>query len=234
MLELKGVCVFHGSVQALHDISLRVDLGEIVTLIGSNGSGKSTTLASIMGTRKVRRGRVLFQGGDITNGDPHGLVRKGIAFSPEGRLLFPGLTVAENLRVGAYSLTDKKQVRSNTKRVFALFPRLEERKSQLAGTLSGGEQQMLSIGRALMSSPKLLLLDEPSLGLAPNLAASLFRLIAKIREEGTTVLLVEQNANMALGISDRGYVLETGRITLADTAARLRSNDRVRNAYLGR
>ena len=233
MLKVTDLNVFYGPIHALKGISLDVNDGEIVTLIGSNGAGKSTTLNSITGLVKVSSGKVELDGMDITNMAAHKIVEKGISLSPEGREVFPALSVEENLRLGAYTRQDKGEISSNFERVYDLFPRLKERIKQSAGTLSGGEQQMLAIGRALMSSPRILLLDEPSMGLAPNLVLMIFDLIVSINKQGTTILLIEQNANMALSIASRAYVLETGNITLSGSAAELAKDDRVRRAYLG-
>lgn len=233
ILELKNVNAYYGNIHAVKDLNMKIEEGEIVTLIGSNGAGKTTTLSSIMGVKKIASGQVFFEGKEITGELPHNIVKIGIALSPEGRLVFPELTVVENLRIGAYLTKSKEEIKEGYENVYELFPRLEERKKQLAGTLSGGEQQMLAIGRALMNRPKLLMLDEPSLGLSPKLVIQIFNLIKKIRDMGVTVLLIEQNANMALHIADRGYVLETGRIKLTDSAKALRTNDEVRKAYLG-
>ena len=233
MLEVKDLYTNYGSIQALKGINLEVFEGEIVTLIGSNGAGKSTTLSSITGIVPASRGSVIFEGKEITKMKPSDITRLGIAASPEGRGVFGGLSVQENLKVGAYTRKNKKEIAESFEEVYALFPRLAERRRQAAGTLSGGEQQMLAIGRAMMSRPRLLLLDEPSMGLSPNLVDMVFDLIVKINERGTTILLIEQNANMALQIADRGYVLETGKVTLSDDAERLQANDEVRKAYLG-
>ncbi len=233
LLELKDVNTYYGSIHALKGISMDVYEGEILTLIGSNGAGKSTTLSSITGLVPPQSGTILFEGKDITKEKPANIIKMGIGISPEGREVFPTLTVLENLRAGAYTRTDKAEIKESLDSVFELFPRLLERKKQYAGTLSGGEQQMLAIGRAMMCKPKLLLLDEPSLGLAPNLVEMIFKLIMRINKTGVTVMLIEQNANMALQISDRGYVLETGKVTLSGAAADLRANDEVRKAYLG-
>jgi branched-chain amino acid transport system ATP-binding protein len=214
MLKIKDLHVFYGPIHALKGISLEVKEKEIVTLIGSNGAGKSTTLSAITGLVKVNGGSIVFNGIDITNMSPHKIVRMGISLSPEGREVFPALTVEENLRLGAYTRKDS-EIKESFERVYDLFPRLRERVRQAAGTLSGGEQQMLAIGRALMSQPKLLLLDEPSMGLAPNLVAMIFDLIESINKQGTTILLIEQNANMAFSIAHRAYVLETGRIVIS-------------------
>ena len=234
MLELRDLNVAYGNICALHGVSLTVEAGSIVTLVGGNGAGKTTTLRTISGLVRARSGTVLYEGQDITNFKPHELVARGIAQSPEGRMVFSNLTVRENLQMGAYLRKDRKKIADDLNFVFEMFPRLKERQRQTAGTLSGGEQQMLAISRALMSSPKLLLLDEPSLGIAPLLTKAIFEKIVAInRDLKLTILLVEQNANLALEISHHGYVLETGRILLADTAANLRANPKVREAYLG-
>jgi branched-chain amino acid transport system ATP-binding protein len=233
LLEVDEIQTFYGRIQALKGISLAVRDGEIVTLIGSNGAGKSTTLRSINGINTPRRGTIRFAGEDITRRRPHEIVKLGIAQSPEGRRLFGRMSVRENLEMGAFQRSDRAAIREDMDRVYDLFPRLHERSSQKAGTLSGGEQQMCAIGRALMASPRLLLLDEPSMGLAPILVEKIFEIVEEINKQGTTILLVEQNALMALAIAQRGYVLETGRITLADDAGALRQNERVRKSYLG-
>lgn len=233
MLKIENMVVSYGPINALKGISLNVAQGEIVTLIGSNGAGKSTTLAAITGMVRVQSGTLRFMGEDITNAASHKIIARGISISPEGREVFPALTVQENLRLGAYSRKDKAGIASAYDRVYDLFPRLKERVMQTAGTLSGGEQQMLAIGRALMSEPKLLLLDEPSMGLAPNLVLMIFELIKSINLQGTTILLIEQNANMALSIANRAYVLETGTIAVSGDARQLLQDDRVRSAYLG-
>ncbi len=233
ILEVGDIHTYYGSIQALKGISLRVDDGEIVTLLGANGAGKTTTLRSINGLNRPRQGTIRFQGRDITTTPPHEIVKRGIAQSPEGRRLFPRMSVTENLEMGAFQRNDRTEIRSDMDRVFELFPRLHERRSQKAGTMSGGEQQMCAIGRALMARPKLLLLDEPSLGLAPIFVERIFEIIRQINEQGTSILLVEQNALMALDAADRGYVLETGRIVLADNAAALKTNEEVRKTYLG-
>ncbi|MCT4563198.1 MAG: ABC transporter ATP-binding protein [Maledivibacter sp.] len=233
MLVVKNLNTHYGNIHALKGVNLEVNQGEIVTLIGSNGAGKSTTLGTITGLLKATSGEVWFKEENITKTLPSQIVKKGISLSPEGREVFPALTVEENLKLGAFTRKDKKIINESYDRVYELFPRLFERKKQLAGTLSGGEQQMLAIGRALMSEPQLLLLDEPSLGLAPNLVLLIFDLIVSINKQGTTVLLVEQNANMALSIAHRGYVLETGKVTMSDDAKVLCSNDMVKKAYLG-
>ena len=234
MLELEGVDVFYGRVQALHGVSIRVERGEIVTLIGANGAGKSTTLRTISGLQRARAGRITFDGKDLGSEPSHAIVGLGLSHIPEGRRIFTNLTVMENLEMGAYLVRDKKDSARMLERVFGLFPRLQERSGQSGGTLSGGEQQMLAIGRALMSKPAMLLLDEPSLGIAPILVKEIFDEIRAInKEDGTTILLVEQNANMALHLANRGYVLETGRIVLEDSAGALLDNPRVKEAYLG-
>jgi branched-chain amino acid transport system ATP-binding protein len=233
MLELESLDVYYGAIHALRGVSLRVGSGEVVTLIGANGAGKSTTLRAITGLIRPRSGRILFQGDDITGVPAHKLVARGISMAPEGRGIFANLTVLENLEMGAYLVKDNTRIASDLERAFVLFPRLKERIKQAAGTLSGGEQQMLAIARALMSRPTLLLLDEPSLGLAPLVSQTIFATIDDIKAAGTTVLLVEQNANAALKHSDRGYVLETGAVTLEGPAADIASDPRVREAYLG-
>jgi branched-chain amino acid transport system ATP-binding protein len=233
ILRLDGVHTFYGSIEALKGISLEVRAGEVVTLIGANGAGKSTTLRSIQGLNHPREGKIEFQGRDITTQSPHDIVRMGIAQSPEGRRIFPRMSVYENLEMGAFQRSDRAGINQDVERVYSLFPRLAERKSQRAGTLSGGEQQMLAIGRALMARPKLLLLDEPSMGLAPIFVERIFDIVVEINQQGTPILLVEQNALMALDVADRGYVLETGRIALADDAKALKENEQVRKAYLG-
>jgi branched-chain amino acid transport system ATP-binding protein len=233
LLKLEDVHTYYGTIQAIKGISLEVREGEIVTLIGANGAGKSTTLRSIQGINRPKRGRILFSGKDIVGEAPHDIVRMGISQSPEGRRLFARMSVLENLEMGAFQRNDKSGVREDVERVFGLFPRLAERRAQKAGTLSGGEQQMCAMGRALMARPKLLLLDEPSMGLAPVLVERIFEIITEINQQGTTILLVEQNALMALDIAKRGYVLETGTVALTDDAVSLRTNERVRKAYLG-
>jgi len=233
MLRLENVNVFYGAIHALRDVSLTVNAGEVVTLIGANGAGKSTTLRAITGLCTPRSGRVVFEDQEITGLPPHRLVARGISMAPEGRGIFANLTVFENLEMGAYLSKDAARTAQDLERVFTLFPRLKERVKQRGGTLSGGEQQMLAIGRALMSHPKLLLLDEPSLGLAPLICHTIFQTIDEIKAAGTTVLLVEQNANAALKHSDRGYVLETGEVSFSGTAAAIASDPRVREAYLG-
>ncbi len=233
MLEVKNLNVFYGPIHALKGISLKVKKGGIVALIGSNGAGKSTTLSAITGLVKTSRGSITFDGVNITNMMPHKIVKMGISLSPEGREVFPSLTVEENLVLGAYTRDSKKEIKTSFERVYDLFPRLKERFKQSAGTLSGGEQQMLAIGRSLMCRPKLLLLDEPSMGLAPNLVVMIFELIESISKQGTTILLIEQNANMALSIAHQAYVLETGKIVISGNAQKLLGDHRVRNAYLG-
>ncbi|MGB3277397.1 MAG: ABC transporter ATP-binding protein [Castellaniella sp.] len=232
MLKLENVSTFYGAIQALNEVSVEVNQGEIVTLIGANGAGKTTLLMSVCGNPRARSGRITFLDQDITQEPTHVIMQRGIAISPEGRRVFPDLTVAENLNMGAFFL-NRTLTEEGMEHVFDLFPRLRERANQRAGTMSGGEQQMLAIGRALMTRPKLLLLDEPTLGLAPLIIAQIFDIIRTIREEGVTVFLVEQNANKALQVADRGYVLETGKVVLADTGANLLTNDEVRKAYLG-
>jgi branched-chain amino acid transport system ATP-binding protein len=233
MLTLDHLNVCYGGIHALRDVSLTVNAGEVVTLIGSNGAGKSTTLRAITGLVAARSGRIQFEGHDITGVPAHRLVARGISMAPEGRGIFANLTVLENLEMGAYLVKARARVAADIERGFALFPRLKERIKQRAGTLSGGEQQMLAIARALMSRPKLLLLDEPSLGLAPIVCQTIFATIDEIKASGTTVLLVEQNANAALKHSDRGYVLETGAVVLEGAAQTIANNPRVREAYLG-
>ncbi len=233
ILELKDVHTYYGSIEALKGISIEVREGEVVTLIGSNGAGKSTTLRSINGLNHPRRGSIHFQGQEITDESPHNVVKMGISQSPEGRRLFPRMSVLENLQMGAFQRSDRAGQREDMDRVFSLFPRLAERKNQRAGTLSGGEQQMCAIGRALMARPKLLLLDEPSMGLAPIFVEKIFEIVQEINKQGTPILLVEQNALMALDTADRGYVMETGAIVLADDAKALRTNEQVQKTYLG-
>ncbi|AZV93731.1 branched-chain amino acid ABC transporter ATP-binding protein [Bordetella sp. J329] len=232
MLKLENIHTHYGAIQALDGVSVEVAKGEIVTLIGSNGAGKTTLLMTICGTPRATSGRVLFEGRDISKEPTHRIMRGGIAISPEGRRVFPDLTVLDNLKMGGF-FSNRDEMLEGIEHAFKLFPRLKERASQRAGTMSGGEQQMLAIGRALMSRPRLLLLDEPTLGLAPLIIAQIFDIIRTIRDEGITVFLVEQNANKALQVADRGYVLENGRIVLADTGANLLANDEVRKAYLG-
>jgi branched-chain amino acid transport system ATP-binding protein len=233
ILRLKDVHTYYGTIQALKGISLEVREGEIVTLIGANGAGKSTTLRSINGLNHPRDGTIEFQGTDITNTAPHDIVRMGISQSPEGRRVFPRMSVLENLEMGAYQRENRSEIGEDLERVYSLFPRLHERRTQKAGTMSGGEQQMLAMGRALMARPKLLLLDEPSMGLAPIFVEKIFEIVREINQQGTPILLVEQNALMALETANRGYVLETGHVALADDAKALRDNEQVRKTYLG-
>jgi branched-chain amino acid transport system ATP-binding protein len=232
LLEVKDVHTYYGNIEALKGISIEVEEGEIVTLIGSNGAGKSTTLRSISGLTPPRAGSIRFEGREIGETPPQDIVRRGISQSPEGRKIFPRMTVRENLDLGAYLRRDE-DIEADVERVYGLFPRLEERQKQKAGTMSGGEQQMLAIGRALMAKPTLLLLDEPSMGLAPILVERIYETVVEINKQGTTILLVEQNANFALEVSKRGYVLETGTIAVADEAGALRDNPDVQKAYLG-
>ncbi len=233
MLDLNSINVFYGNVHALRNVSLFVKRGEIVTLIGANGAGKTSILRAISNLETVKEGKITYLGSDITNIGPHRIVEKKLIQVPEGRRVFGELTIEENLMMGAYLRTDREEIKNDLANVFDLFPRLHERRSQVAGTLSGGEQQMLAIGRALMADPKLILLDEPSMGLAPIIVDKIFDIIQKIREMGTTVLLVEQNANMALSIADRAYVIETGLITKSGPAREMLGNDEIRKAYLG-
>ena len=233
MLELRNVHSYYGAIHALKGISLTVDRGEIVTLIGSNGAGKTTTIRTISGILHPREGPVILEGRDISRTPAYDIVKLGVAQSPEGRRIFPRLTVLENLEMGAYTRNDPKGIAEDLERVFELFPRLKERRNQQGGTLSGGEQQMLAIGRALMARPKLLLLDEPSMGLAPVLVETIFETIVEINKQGTTILLVEQNALMALEVAHRGYVLQTGQIVLEGPAKELAASEMVRKAYLG-
>jgi branched-chain amino acid transport system ATP-binding protein len=233
ILEVQDVHTYYGSIHALKGVSLDVREGEIVTLIGANGAGKSTTLRSINGLNHPRRGRIRFRGKDITNDAPHSIVKMGISQSPEGRKLFPRMTVLENLQMGAFQRSDRGGIREDIERVYSLFPRLNERKAQKAGTLSGGEQQMVAMGRALMARPQVLMLDEPSMGLAPIFVEKIFEIVQEINQQGTPILLVEQNALMALDVAERGYVMETGTIALTDDAKALRQNEQVRKTYLG-
>jgi branched-chain amino acid transport system ATP-binding protein len=233
MLELDDVHVYYGNIAAVKGLSLTVDDGEIVTLIGSNGAGKSTTLRTISGLLRPRKGTITFEGRRLNGVAEHDIVRRGIAHSPEGRRIFPRMTVAENLELGAYSRKEKKEIAEDRDNVLELFPRLQERLTQKAGTMSGGEQQMLAVGRALMARPRLLLLDEPSMGLAPVLVEVIFDTIARIREQGTTVLLVEQNALAALAVADRAYVLESGSLKLHGAASKLTEDPEIVSAYLG-
>ena len=233
MLELQEVHAYYGNIHALDGISITVDDGEIVTLIGANGAGKSTTLRTITGLMKPRYGQVILEGEDLEPYPAHQIVTKGVSMVPEGRGVFSRLSVGENLDMGAFQRKDSDQIDADRDRVFELFPRLKERENQVAGTLSGGEQQMLATGRALMANPRLLLMDEPSMGLAPVLVENVFAAIEEINKEGTTILLVEQNAHMALQVASRGYVLQSGQIVLADTCAALREDSMVQKAYLG-
>ncbi len=233
MLELKDVHTYYGNIHALKGISLTVDKGEIVTLIGSNGAGKTTTLRTIQGINRPRSGSILLEGEELEKLPPHQVALRGVAQSPEGRLIFPQMTVLENLEMGAYARKDKSGMSQDLERVFSLFPRLKERVGQKGGTLSGGEQQMLAMGRALMARPRILLLDEPSMGLSPILVELIFEIIQTINKEGMTILLVEQNALMALSIANRGYVIQTGEIVISDSAEKLRANEMVRKSYLG-
>jgi branched-chain amino acid transport system ATP-binding protein len=233
VLEIEDIHVYYGAIHAIKGVSLTVGQGEIVTLIGANGAGKSTTLRAINGLNRPRQGSIRFQGDDITRAAPHAIVKGGIAQSPEGRRLFPRMSVTENLEMGAFQRTDKENFAADMDRVFELFPRLHERRTQHAGTMSGGEQQMCAIGRALMARPKLLLLDEPSMGLAPIFVDRIFDTIIEVNKEGTPVLLVEHNALMALEVAKRAYVMETGRIALEGPASDLKTNEKVRATYLG-
>ncbi len=233
MLEVENIHSYYGNIHALKGISLTVDKGEIVTLIGGNGAGKTTTLRTITGIMKPREGRVHLEGEDLAQYKPHEIVYKGVAMVPEGRRIFGRLTVSENLDMGAYTIDSKPEIESARERVYQLFPRLKERREQVAGTLSGGEQQMLATGRALMGHPRILLLDEPSMGLAPVLVESIFETLQRINKEGVTILLVEQNALMALSVAHRGYVMQTGEIVLSDKAEDLKKNKTVQKAYLG-
>lgn len=233
LLEVDNIHSYYGNIHALKGISLTVEKGEIVTLIGANGAGKSTTLRTIVGLLKPREGRVLFEGEDLVRYKAHDLINKGMSMVPEGRAIFSRLTVSENLEMGAYTRKRGPELAKDLDLVFTLFPRLKERRNQVGGTLSGGEQQMLATGRALMSHPRLLLMDEPSMGLAPVLVENIFETIIQINKEGTTILLVEQNALMALSVAKRGYVLQTGEIVLQDNAKELRNNKMVQKSYLG-
>ncbi|MBS5679902.1 MAG: ABC transporter ATP-binding protein [Clostridiales bacterium] len=233
-LEIRDLCVSYGGIRALKGVSLSVDEGQIVTLIGANGAGKSTTLRAISGLQKVQSGSILYGGEELTSLPAKEIVRRGIIHVPEGRRVFPDMTVAENLKIGAFLRTDKAAIAQDMDYVYSLFPRLKERSWQLAGTLSGGEQQMLAVGRALMSRPKVLMMDEPSLGLAPLIVKDIFSIIRRVNQDGITVLLIEQNANAALRIADYGYVLETGTIALSGTGEELLRNESVREAYLGK
>ena len=233
MLKIEGLSISYGVIPAVKNLSIEIKQGEVVSLIGTNGSGKTTTLRGISGIVKAQQGRMIYEGTDLTKVEPYKIVELGISQVPEGRGVFPDLTVLENLQMGAYIRRDSARIKEDIQEVFRLFERLEERKNQLAGTLSGGEQQMLALGRALMSRPKLLLLDEPSMGLAPIIVKEIFNTIKKINEEGMTILLVEQNANMALSVAHRGYVLETGEIVAQGTVEELQNNDMIRKIYLG-
>lgn len=233
LLEVQNVHAYYGNIHALKGVSLEVDQGEIVTLIGANGAGKTTTLRAISGLLQPRDGDIRMSGESLRQYKAHELVRRGVAMVPEGRGVFARLSVLENLEMGAYHRTDRSNIKQEMEHVFELFPRLRERRNQVAGTLSGGEQQMLATGRALMSRPNLLLMDEPSMGLAPILVETIFEIIKEINSDGTTILLVEQNAHMALQIADRGYVLQTGEIVLSDSASALQANEMVQKAYLG-
>ena len=233
MLEIKDIEVYYGVIQALKGISFEVNQGEVIALIGANGAGKTTTLQTITGLLQAKRGSISFEGKDITRTPAHNIVKLGIAHVPEGRRVFSNLTVYQNLRMGAYTRADKNEIEESLNLVYERFPRLQERKNQMAGTLSGGEQQMLAMGRALMSRPKLLMLDEPSMGLAPILVEQIFKIIQTLHEAGTTILLVEQNAQAALSIADRGYVLETGKIVTSGTGTELLASPEIKKAYLG-
>jgi branched-chain amino acid transport system ATP-binding protein len=233
LLEVSGVHTFYGNIEALKGVSVTVEEGEVVTLIGSNGAGKSTTLRSISGLTPPREGSIKFEDTEIGEVPPQEIVQRGISLSPEGRHVFPRMTVRENLDLGAYLRKDRDGIENDRERVYSLFPRLKERERQKGGTMSGGEQQMLAIGRALMANPRLLLLDEPSMGIAPILVERIYETIAEINRQGTTILLVEQNANYALEVSKRGYVLETGKVALEDKSSALRTNPDVQKAYLG-
>ncbi|GEP32870.1 ABC transporter ATP-binding protein [Nocardioides szechwanensis] len=233
LLQLEDVVLTYGKIEALHGLSIEVEEGEVVALIGANGAGKTSTMRAVSGVRGIHSGRIIFQGEDVTRLRADQRVRKGLCLAPEGRGIFPGMTVVENLEMGAYTRRDKAEIAKDFERVFGLFPRLEERKKQIAGTMSGGEQQMLAIGRALMARPKLLCLDEPSMGLAPMLIQQIFSIISEIAEQGTTILVVEQNAKQALSRADRAYVLETGNIVKTGTGADLLDDPSIREAYLG-
>ncbi|HQD41664.1 MAG TPA: ABC transporter ATP-binding protein [Bacillota bacterium] len=234
MLKIENLVVSYGGIEALKEISLEVEEGKIVTLVGANGAGKSTTLRSIVGLVKPKSGTITYKGKDLLAEKTQNIVRNGITLVPEGRRIFPNLTVLENLKIGAFTRTDSKEINADLERVYSTFPILKERSWQLAGTLSGGEQQMLAVGRALMSRPKLLMMDEPSLGLAPLIVKEIFEIIKEIHRQGVTILLIEQNANAALHIAHKGYVLETGRITLTGTGKELLENEEVKSAYLGK
>ncbi len=234
LLQISDLKVSYGGIEALKGISFHVEEGEIVTLIGANGAGKSTTLRTIAGLVRLSAGSVSYQGQSVTGIDTQKIVERGVVLVPEGRRVFPNLTVLENLKIGAYLRKDEEGIQADIKRVYALFPRLEERHWQMAGTLSGGEQQMLAVGRALMAKPKLIMMDEPSLGLAPLVVKDIFEIIQRINGDGVTVLLIEQNANAALRIAHRGYVMETGRITMTGTGMELLNDEKVKQAYLGK
>jgi branched-chain amino acid transport system ATP-binding protein len=233
LLQLEDVVLTYGKIEALHGLSLEVEEGEVVALIGANGAGKTSTMRAVSGVRGIHSGKIIFQGEDITRLRADQRVRKGLCLAPEGRGIFPGMSVVENLDMGAYTRRDKAEISKDFERVFGLFPRLDERKRQIAGTMSGGEQQMLAIGRALMARPKLLCLDEPSMGLAPMLIQQIFSIISEIAEQGTTILVVEQNAKQALSRADRAYVLETGNIVKTGSGASLLDDPSIREAYLG-
>lgn len=233
MLRLAGIDTYYGPSQVLHDVSLEVNKGEIVCLLGANAAGKTTTMKTIFGLVRSKRGSIQFDGQSIERKLPGDIVRSGLALVPEARRIFPRMTVLENLEMGAYSRSNRVEIKQDTERVCEIFPRIRERLKQLAGTMSGGEQQMLAMGRAMMSRPRMICMDEPSMGLSPILVETVFNTVTRIRDEGVTIFLVEQNASMALGLADRGYVLQTGKIVLSDTAANLLTNDLVRQAYLG-
>jgi branched-chain amino acid transport system ATP-binding protein len=233
LLKVNDINVYYGNIQALKGISLEVNEGEIVTLIGANGAGKSTLLKTLSGLLKPKTGTIEYLGNSISGKQPQSIVKAGISHVPEGRRVFANMSVEENLELGAYLRKDSKEIRKDMEKVYELFPRLLERRKQLSGTLSGGEQQMLAMGRAIMAKPKLLLLDEPSMGLAPLMVKNIFQIIEQINSEGTTILLVEQNANMALSIANRAYVIETGRVVVSGSAAELQSSEQIKQAYLG-
>ncbi len=233
MLKVNGIDVFYGNIHALKGVSLEINEGEIVTLIGANGAGKSTLLKTLSGLLKPKSGLIEYLGSSISGKAPQSIVKGGISHVPEGRRVFANMSVEENLELGAYIRKDSKEIRKDILQVYELFPRLHERRKQLSGTLSGGEQQMLAMGRAIMAKPKLLLLDEPSMGLAPLMVKTIFQIIEQINQDGTTILLVEQNANMALSVADRAYVIETGRIEISGTAAELQASEEIKKAYLG-
>lgn len=233
MLKVDGIDVFYGNIHALKGVSLDINEGEIVTLIGANGAGKSTLLKTLSGLLKPKKGNIEYLGNSISGKAPQSIVKVGISHVPEGRRVFANMSVEENLELGAYLRKDSKEIRKDIQSVYDIFPRLQERRKQLSGTLSGGEQQMLAMGRAIMAKPKLLLLDEPSMGLAPLMVKTIFQIIEKINQDGTTILLVEQNANMALSVADRAYVIETGRVEISGTAAELQASEEIKKAYLG-